>query len=127
MFNGYTQNTMIFSSNTTIVSFGDFLDVYHKLRQRGLPYLLQNLQFSSRNRVASKWDFYKQSSDFWLVPEIQQEWNYKISGDRNVYYEDYVSKKYFTGKKNIKILSVGCGEGAHERAFAVYGFASEIL
>lgn len=118
---------MIFKKDTSIISLGDFLDVYHKLRQKGMGYLLKKFRLSHSGRVASKWDLHTTSSDFWVVPEIVQDWNKTISGSGEVPYEDYVSQKYFLGKSGIKILSVGCGDGGHERAFAAYPEIEKIV
>jgi ubiquinone/menaquinone biosynthesis C-methylase UbiE len=111
---------MILKKETSIITWGDVLDVYHKIRQKGMAYLLGKLKLSHSARVSSKWDLHTASSDFWIVPEIVQDWNKTISGDENTSYEDYVAQKYFAGKSGIKILSVGCGDGSHERKFAVY-------
>jgi ubiquinone/menaquinone biosynthesis C-methylase UbiE len=61
-----------------------------------------------------------------LIPEIQQSWNMKISGNPEMIYEDYVFNKYLSDKKDLKMLSVGCGEGLHERNFAKHGCFSQI-
>jgi len=111
---------MILKEDTSIITWGDFLDVYHKIRQKGMRYLLAKMQLSHSSRVSSKWDLHTTSSDFWEIPEIVKDWNKTISGDENKLYEDYVAQKYFSGKSGIKILSIGCGDGKHERKFAVY-------
>lgn len=111
---------MSLSADRSWVTFGDFLDVYHKLRQKGVKSITSKLKLSGNSRVASKWDFYTSSSDFWVIPEIVKDWNKSISGDENIGYEDYVAQKYLSGKKDIKILSVGCGEGNNDRKFAKY-------
>lgn len=106
------------STFKTYLSIGDFIDVYHKARQIGLPKLLAKFKISSTSRITSKWDSYVSMSDFWLIPEIQKRWNYMISGNENTIYEDYVCAKYLSNKSNLKLLSVGCGEGFHDRNFA---------
>ena len=74
-------------------------------------------KFSNQNRVASKWDSFHTESDFWVIPEVKADWNFKISGDYNVTYEEYVSQKYLNNNAELKLLSIGCGEGLHERNF----------
>nr|WP_284698679.1 class I SAM-dependent methyltransferase [Flavobacterium lacisediminis] len=75
-------------------------------------------KFSNQNRVASKWDNFQTESDFWVIPEVKADWNVKISGDSNVTYEEYVAKKYLNSSSKLTLLSIGCGEGLHERNFA---------
>lgn len=110
----------------TYISVGDFVDVYHKVRQKGLGFVFSKLNFSSTSRIQSKWDSFQSSSDFWIIPTIQKRWNFMISGNENMEYEEYVYHKYLKGKSNLKLLSIGCGEGIHERNFAKYDCFSAI-
>jgi ubiquinone/menaquinone biosynthesis C-methylase UbiE len=108
------------------ISFGDFLDVYHKVREKRAAYFLNKFKILPKSRIESKWDDFESTSDFWLIPEIQQSWNSKISGNPDMIYEDYVFNTYLSNKKGLKMLSVGCGEGLHERNFAKHGCFSQI-
>jgi 2-polyprenyl-3-methyl-5-hydroxy-6-metoxy-1,4-benzoquinol methylase len=109
------------------ISKGDFIDVYLKLKVKGVKYLLSKFKFLPKNRIASKWDNYESVSDFWVIPEITDKWNEIISGNPKVIYEDYVYEKYLKGKSNLKLLSVGCGEGFHDRNFAKYDCFESVL
>lgn len=113
-------------SDISLISIADFLDVYHKLRQNGMPFLFRILNKGASARVASKWDNYRSASDFWLIPAIQEEWNRKITGDKNLVYEEYVCDKYLKGRDGLEILSIGCGNGIHERPFARYNSTFKI-
>jgi ubiquinone/menaquinone biosynthesis C-methylase UbiE len=110
----------------TYISVGDFWDVYHKIGERGLYYLISKMKLLPKARIESKWNSYTSTSDFWLIPAIQQSWNKMISGDPEMLYEDYVVQKYLSKKQNLKLLSVGCGEGFHDRNFAKYDCFSQI-
>lgn len=112
---------------TTLVSSGDFLDLYHKIKQKGLKKLGAILSLSNNRRIAGKWDAYSSGTDYWIIPALNQYWNAKISGDGLMDYETYVAKKYLTQKNNLKMLSVGCGEGIHERNFAQQAHFDEII
>ena len=114
------------SSQITLISVGDFIDLYHKVRQKGIHFIISKLNWSSKSRIQSKWDFFKSSSDFWLIPAIQKRWNYMISGNENIEYEEYVYNKYLKDKTNLKLLSIGCGEGIHDRNFAKFNCFSSI-
>ncbi|WP_269685264.1 class I SAM-dependent methyltransferase [Flavobacterium lacustre] len=112
--------------NTTYISVGDFLDVYHKIREKGLRYLMSKVKLLPTARIESKWDSYASTSDFWLIPAIQHSWNKMISGHPEMEYEEYVAQKYLSNKRNLKLLSIGCGEGSHDRNFAKQGCFSLI-
>lgn len=110
---------MIFNKVPTLVSIGDFVDLYYKFKFRGINFLFSKFsKFSYKGRVSSKWDLFTSQSDFWIIPEIRKNWNLKISGNENIEYETYIFNKYLKGKENLNLLSIGCGAGGHERNFA---------
>ena len=114
------------SSSNTYISLGDFYDVYHKIREKGFFFVFSKLKIIPSSRISSKWNYYKSNSDFWLIPEVQQRWNKMITGNANILYEDYVVNKYFSESKELKMLSIGCGDGYHDRNFAKYDCFSQI-
>jgi ubiquinone/menaquinone biosynthesis C-methylase UbiE len=104
----------------TYVSFGDLIDLFYKIKQKGYSNLLSKFQFSNQARTVSKWNSDTSSSDFWIIPQVRSRWNEKCTGDPNIEYEDYVVSKFFSEAKGLKMLSVGCGTGSRERKFAKY-------
>jgi 2-polyprenyl-3-methyl-5-hydroxy-6-metoxy-1,4-benzoquinol methylase len=107
--------------DTSLVTWGDFVDLYYKAKFKGAKFILSRLfKVSPESRVATKWDVYASVSDFWIIPEIKKTWNRKISGDENTFYEDYFWNKYLKDKTGVNLLSIGCGDGGHERNFAKY-------
>lgn len=109
------------------ISKGDLIDVFLKVKTKGVRFLFSKFKLIPKDRIASKWNNYESKSDFWVIPEITDKWNEIISGDSRVIYEDYVYEKYLKGKKGLKLLSVGCGEGFHDRNFAKYDCFESIL
>ena len=109
---------MIFNKETSLITFGDFIDVYLKVKKKGTAFIVHKLfKLSYKDKVSSKWDDFNAESDFWIIPEVRQHWNKIISGNPVISYEEYVSKTYFSEKSNLNLLSIGCGEGVHERNF----------
>jgi len=105
----------------SLVTWGDFVDLYYKAKFKGTKFILSRLfRVSLESRVATKWDVYASVSDFWIIPEIKKNWNRKISGDENMFYEDYFWNKYLKDQTGVNLLSIGCGDGGHERNFAKY-------
>lgn len=109
------------------ISKGDLIDVFLLIKTKGVRFLFSKFKLIPKDRIASKWNNYESKSDFWVIPEITDKWNEIISGDSRVIYEDYIYEKYLKDKKGLKLLSVGCGEGFHDRNFAKYDCFESIL
>lgn len=104
----------------TYVSFGDFIDLFFKIKQKGYFSILSKFHLSNQARTVSKWNSDTSSSDFWIIPKVRNRWNEKCTGDPDLEYEDYVVSKFFSDATGLKMLSVGCGTGSRERKFAKY-------
>jgi ubiquinone/menaquinone biosynthesis C-methylase UbiE len=111
--------------NLHFISFGDLVDLYYKIRQKGLAFLITRLKLSKQGRTITKWTVLEScGSDFWVIPEVRRRWNEKCTGDPGLEYEYYIIDKYFSGRKGLRLLSVGCGTGSRERKFASFnGFS----
>ncbi len=105
----------------SLVTCDDLQTLYSVLRARGLSFLLTKLKLSGKKRIINQWDTYQTSgSNWWEVPTIRQRWNFKITGNKEEPWEEYVSRKYILNQDGFRILSVGCGFGEKERLFASY-------
>ncbi len=104
----------------TWISAGDFIDLFYKVKQKGIKILVSKLRFSPKARTASKWNTVSASADFWILHQVRMRMNKKCTGHHNLEYEDYVVAKYLSDKNNLHMLSVGCGTGSRERKFAKY-------
>lgn len=107
---------------STLISYGDFIDLFYKARKKGLQNILAKFKRSHDARAASKWNTETQavSSDFWIIPEIQKQRNKKFSGNPDIDYSDYFVDKYLSHSSQINMLSIGSGLGKEERKFAKY-------
>jgi ubiquinone/menaquinone biosynthesis C-methylase UbiE len=108
-------------------SFGDVIDLFHLLRLKGLLFFIRGLELSYGGRSASKWNKYVCSnSDFWIIPDIKEQWNKLCTGDKNTEYENYVVNKYLNTQTNLHLLSVGCGNSSHEQTFSQHACFSNV-
>ena len=66
------------------------------------------------------------SDQWWVVPAVERRWNLAVSGDPDVDHYQYLSDKYL-GDGGLVGLSVGCGEGQREQAWARTGRFSTLV
>jgi ubiquinone/menaquinone biosynthesis C-methylase UbiE len=110
-----------------MITIGDFLETYFKIRQRGVDYVLSKLSPDRNSRVKNTFNHdHINASNYWVIPQIRQKWNMLITGNPQEDYANYIVKKYLSGKSSLKMLSLGCGSGSHEIKFAQYPHFSEI-
>lgn len=106
----------------------DFVELGAKIKQRGWSYILSKVNPSAVKRVRSTFGASSVNhANWWLIPNIRKRWNQKITADPNLRYEDYVIQKYLAGRENLRMLSLGCGIGSHERHFAAHGPFSSVI
>ena len=102
-----------------LITSDDFIELYSKLRQRGSAYLLSKLNPSAVKRTQSTFgESSFQHANWWIIPAVRRRWNKLVTGDPNKIYEDYIAEKYLSDRTNLKMLSLGCGIGSHERTLA---------
>lgn len=101
------------------LSLGDFIDVYWKLQISGFRFVTDRWGCTTKSRIKNVWDKSNNPpTNWWAIPEIQKRWNKCISGNPEIDYQTYFCVKYLNKRKNLKLLSPGCGNGQNERKFA---------
>lgn len=97
------------------VTSQDFTDIFIKLNQRGLPFLLSKLSLNTSKRTKSAFNESEiTTSNFWNIPLIRKRWNFLITGNEDHTYEEYLSEKFFQNAATLKLLSLGSGICSHE-------------
>ena len=111
-----------------LLSIEDFIELYIKIHQRGLGYILSKFNFSSRKRTKTTFDDLKfETAHCWIIPAVQGRWNELITGSRDISYEEYLLEKYLNQQSGqYSMLSIGCGTGSHELIFAQHPGIKEI-
>lgn len=102
-----------------IITKDDLIETYHAFKRRGLQFLFSKFNFSSLARTKSTFNnAHIPHSHWWIIPEVQNRWNRKISSSLHLNYEQYFVQKYLEGKENLRLLSIGSGTCTHEIEFA---------
>jgi ubiquinone/menaquinone biosynthesis C-methylase UbiE len=91
--------------------------LFNKIRrdpQRILKFA-SKLYASDAEKVKNTWSITNiPPINWWDIPAVQSRWNYLVSGDRDIDYNQYISEKYFKEKHALQALSLGCGGGERE-------------
>jgi len=97
---------------------GDFLDLLLKLYEKGIGNVLAKLHFDDHKRTRAAFNKDQSSSNWWIIPQVKERWNQLITGFESTDYEQYLCANILADKKNLRMLSIGCGVGNHEINFA---------
>ncbi len=110
-----------------LINTHDLSILCNAVKQGRLNLVLSKLISSKQGKVEKSWKHIKKSSSNWYdIPEVKERWNYLVSGNINVDYYEYIFHKYFSDKKNLKVLSLGCGTGHNELEWAKLGVFEKI-
>lgn len=110
-----------------LITIDDFIDLYSKIKQRGLDYFFSKLTFSKLSRTKSAFNQEEIiHSNWWIIPLVRKRWNKLISGNENTIYEEFLIKEALSNDKEIRMLSIGSGVCSHELALAEYLQLKEI-
>ncbi|HZN40680.1 MAG TPA: class I SAM-dependent methyltransferase [Planctomycetota bacterium] len=107
-----------------IVNFRDVQLLLSRLPTRAAQ-LVKRTLLSGRGRTIETYSRPVRNDQWWSVPAIQRRWNTLISGDPAVDHYSWIANKHLGA--GLRGLSVGCGEGARELAWARTGRFSKIL
>jgi ubiquinone/menaquinone biosynthesis C-methylase UbiE len=95
----------------------DFYDLFHKA-----PAVLAGIGRGlspSQQRVRSTWAHVDAlPTNWWDIPAVRLRWNELISGSSEIDFHSHISNHWLHGRSNLNALSLGCGTGHNELAWA---------
>jgi len=102
-----------------LVTREDFRDIYLKFYQRGLGYLLSKFNWNGLERTRGSFNVSgAESSNWWIIEDVQRRWNQMITGDADVAYEDLLTRDVFAKERDFQVISIGSGVCFHELRLA---------
>ncbi len=111
-----------------LITIGDFIDLHYKAKQRGMDFILSKFTFNGITRTKSAFNKTAvQTSNWWIIPKVQQRWNRFISGDPDTTYKQYIMREFFKESHHLRLLSLGSGTCSHELELAEYPNFKEIV
>ncbi|MFD1614187.1 class I SAM-dependent methyltransferase [Gelatiniphilus marinus] len=111
-----------------LITIDDFIDLYAKLKQRGLSFIVSKFSFHKIRRTKSAFNQVDiDASNWWAIPKVKQRWNAMITSNEYIEYEEFVVKNFLNNNQRLKMLSIGSGICSHELKFAKYKNFEDIL
>lgn len=103
------------------VNASDFRKVLRKIR-----YAVPRVFMSARQRTVDTWDRQSVQQGWTELPGYRERFARMVSGDESVGFQEFLVREYFPGRRDLVALSVGCGRGVKEIAWARAGAFAEI-
>jgi 2-polyprenyl-3-methyl-5-hydroxy-6-metoxy-1,4-benzoquinol methylase len=106
----------------------DFTILYRKLLSGDLVQRLRKLSVSNASRTRGRWENIKVPlRNWWQVPAIADYIHLRSSGDKDVAFSEWTANNYLRDGKRRRAISLGCGFGLREIAWAKSGVFESIL
>ena len=110
-----------------LITLDDIIDTYAKANQRGLKFIVSKFNLNEIDRAKTAFNHQTiQASNWWNIPTIKERWKLKVTGNKNLSFEDFTMLNFLNNEQELKMLSLGCGNCASELKFAEYKNFKEI-
>jgi len=105
-----------------LINVHDLSTLAERIRRGQFNRIFSRLRAGRRERIESSWEHvHNPPTKWWDIPAVRDRWNYLISGDVEVDYYEYVSRKYLCGREPVNALSLACGTGHRELRWVELG------
>ena len=106
----------------------DVARLARKLSRGQLRRVAGKLRMRSTDRVVANWsDLRRPPDQWWDIPEMHRRWSTFASGDPDVSFPQHVARTWLAGRPGLRALSLGCGTGERELAWARTGAFAQII
>ncbi len=110
-----------------LINRHDFTRLIWGIRYGYLPLILSRLTKGHLERILDAWKPREtKPSTWWMIRLFQKRWNRFQSGDENTGFRDYFCSVYLSGRRNLRGLTLGCGEGQKVLHWARTGLFAQI-
>lgn len=109
------------------VRLSDFLVLYRRLKEKGASRLFTTIISSEEKRITSSWSHTQNpASGWWEIETVRRRIQWKVTGDHDTDIPTYFLDKYVANAQRLRALSLGCGTGEKELAWARTGQFAKI-
>ena len=105
----------------------DILRVFEKIKKGRLKPVLKKIYGKKNAKIADAWKHTQSPPVDWVnIPAVKERLNILVSGKRDINHRTYIRQTYLKHRKNLSALSLGCGAGQNEIAWAQTGIFERI-
>lgn len=110
------------------ITRSDCVILYRKFLSGDLWQRLGGLRISGSGRTRARWGHIKQPvRHYWQVPAIVEYFNRRTTGDPQLAFRSWAINNYFKDGKTRNAISLGCGIGGREIAWAKEGVFESLV
>lgn len=110
-----------------LLNFHDIIRIIEKLKQGQFRNILKKIFSSRHDRVTDSWKHTQSPPVNWEnIPAVKEYIAEAISGNAGISHRSYIKQTYLQQRKNLAALSLGCGIGQNELAWAEMGIFKRI-
>ncbi len=104
-----------------LITKHDIFDTYNQFKRLSLPAFLSRIKIFQSDKVKAAWEReYSEAKDWSSLKKVQENISLASTGDTQKEYREYIYEKYLKELQPVTALSVGCGNGLNELAWAQY-------
>jgi SAM-dependent methyltransferase len=105
------------------VNIHDLEALVEHIRQGQFPLrrIVSTLLATGKGRTEEAWSIERPPTAWSHIPLIQRHWNCVVTGNAYTGYYEYVLTKYLSDRSSLVALSLACGSGGSELAWAQLG------
>jgi len=105
----------------------DILRIFEKIKEGQLRPVLKKITGKKRERIVEAWQHTQSPPVDWVnIPAVKERLNLLVSGNPGINHRTYIMQTYLNRHKNLSALSLGCGAGQNEIAWAETGIFKRI-
>lgn len=113
----------IFVNDLKLISYSDIVELSEKLRSSSPGFFIHKLNPIRSSRIRHHWNSgITAQTNWWNIPYVNSRWNRLISNNPHLDYIDcsinHLKQCSQKGITHTTMLSIGCGTGSQELAFA---------
>lgn len=110
-----------------LITIHDILRIFEKVKEGRFKAVLKKIFSKKKKKIADSWKHTQSPPENWEnIPAVRERFNKLVTGNSSIDHRSYVKETYYQQRDNLIALSLGCGAGQNEIAWAGMGIFKRI-